>query len=217
MEVADLPDLVLVFSFVGMETREIPYRGEEMLNIVLKDAVTEIGEVVVTGYQQIEKRQLTSAVSTIKTEDLNMVGASSIEDMLQGQLAGLSVVNTSAAAAHAPKIRVRGTATIAGNADPLWVLDGVMLENSVPITVAELNSPDVDADVQLRYRRSESQRHREYHSSERCFGNGDLRDEGSQWGDRGGHDKERKAERIQYLLSDTLQLSACVLLTGILT
>lgn len=66
--------LVLVFSFVGMETREIPYRGEEMLNIVLKDAVTEIGEVVVTGYQQIEKRQLTSAVSTIKTEDLNMVG-----------------------------------------------------------------------------------------------------------------------------------------------
>ena len=49
MEVADLPDLVLVFSFVGMETREIPYRGEEMLNIVLKDAVTEIGEVVVTG------------------------------------------------------------------------------------------------------------------------------------------------------------------------
>ena len=98
MEVADLPDLVLVFSFVGMETREIPYRGEEMLNIVLKDAVTEIGEVVVTGYQQIEKRQLTSAVSTIKTEDLNMVGASSIEDMLQGQLAGLSVVNTSAAA-----------------------------------------------------------------------------------------------------------------------
>lgn len=143
MEVADLPDLVLVFSFVGMETREIPYRGEEMLNIVLKDAVTEIGEVVVTGYQQIEKRQLTSAVSTIKTEDLNMVGASSIEDMLQGQLAGLSVVNTSAAPGAAPKIRVRGTATIAGNADPLWVLDGVMLENSVPITVAELNSPDV--------------------------------------------------------------------------
>ena len=96
-----------------------------------------------TGYQQIEKRQLTSAVSTIKTEDLNMVGASSIEDMLQGQLAGLSVVNTSAAPGAAPKIRVRGTATIAGNADPLWVLDGVMLENSVPITVAELNSPDV--------------------------------------------------------------------------
>ena len=72
-----------------------------------------------------------------------MVGASSIEDMLQGQLAGLSVVNTSAAPGAAPKIRVRGTATIAGNADPLWVLDGVMLENSVPITVAELNSPDV--------------------------------------------------------------------------
>lgn len=143
MEVADMPGLVLVFSFVGMETREMPYRGEDLLSVVLKDAVAEIGEVIVTGYQQIEKRQLTSAVSTIKTEDLNMVGASSIEDMLQGQLAGLSVVNTSAAPGAAPKIRVRGTATIAGNADPLWVLDGVMLENSVPVTVAELNSPDV--------------------------------------------------------------------------
>ena len=128
-----------------------------------------------------------------------MVGASSIEDMLQGQLAGLSVVNTSAAPGAAPKIRVRGTATIAGNADPLWVLDGVMLENSVPITVAELNSPDV-MNMFNSAIGGVSPNDIEYHGSERCFGNGDLRDKGSQWGDR-GDDKERKAERIQYLLS----------------
>lgn len=143
LEVGQLDHLVLVFSFVGMETQEVAFRGEPQLDIVMKEVAAEIGEVIVTGYQQIEKRQLTSAVSTIKTEDLNIIGATSIDQMLQGQLAGLSVVNTSAGPGAAPKVRVRGTATITGNADPLWVLDGVMLENSVPISVAELNSPDV--------------------------------------------------------------------------
>ena len=143
LEVASADRLVLVFSFVGMETKEVAYWGETELNVVMKEKDAKLDEVVVTGYQQIEKRQLTSAVSSVKTEDLNMIGATSIEQMLQGQLAGLSVINISAAPGAAPKIRVRGTATITGNADPLWVLDGVMLENSVPISVAELNSPDV--------------------------------------------------------------------------
>lgn len=143
LEVASADSLVLVFSFVGMETKEVAYWGEPELNVVMKEKDAKLDEVVVTGYQQIEKRQLTSAVSSVKTEDLNMIGATSIEQMLQGQLAGLSVINISAAPGAAPKIRVRGTATITGNADPLWVLDGVMLENSVPISVAELNSPDV--------------------------------------------------------------------------
>ena len=143
MEVADLPDLVLVFSFVGMETREIPYRGEKELSVVLSETQEELGEVIVTGYQRVDKRESTSAVSVIKTDDLKTIGATSIEQMLQGQLPGLSVVNTSAGPGATPKIRVRGTATIAGNADPLWVLDGVILENSVPLTVSDLNSPDV--------------------------------------------------------------------------
>ena len=136
-------NIVLIFSFVGMQTKEVVFKGESFLNVVLTEAKEELEEVVITGYQQIEKRQLTSAVSTVKTEDLKTIGATSIEQMLQGQLSGLSVVNTSAGPGASPKIRVRGTATIAGNADPLWVLDGVMLENSVPISVAELNSPDV--------------------------------------------------------------------------
>ncbi len=135
--------IVLVFSFVGMNTQEVVFKGEKELVIVMKEAVAEMEEVVVTGYQQIEKRQLTSAVSTVKTEDLNVIGATSIEDMLQGELPGVSVINTSAAPGAAPKIRVRGTATIAGNAEPLWVLDGVILENSVPISAEELNSPDL--------------------------------------------------------------------------
>lgn len=93
LEVASADSLVLVFSFVGMETKEVAYWGETELNVVMKEKDAKLDEVVVTGYQQIEKRQLTSAVSSVKTEDLNMIGATSIEQMLQGQLAGISVVH----------------------------------------------------------------------------------------------------------------------------
>ena len=134
----------LRFSFVGMKTKDVPYKkNQPALVVVLEEEAESIGEIVVTGYQQIEKRNLTSSVVTVKTSELKTIGASSIEQMLQGVVPGLSVVNTSAAPGAAPKIRIRGTATISGNADPLWVLDGVILENSVPVTAADLNSPDV--------------------------------------------------------------------------
>ena len=136
--------VALRFSFVGMKTKDVTFKnGQKPLTIILEDESESLGEIVVTGYQQIEKRNLTSSVVTVKTSELKTIGASSIEQMLQGVVPGLSVVNTSAAPGAAPKIRIRGTATISGNADPLWVLDGVILENSVPVTAADLNSPDV--------------------------------------------------------------------------
>ena len=132
------------YSFVGMVSETVVYLGgDETIYVVLKEDSKVMSDIIVTGYQQIEKRQLTSAVSTLKTEDIHMVGSASIEQMLQGQLPGLFVVNTSAGPGASPKIRVRGTATISGNADPLWVLDGVILENSIPISAVELNDPNV--------------------------------------------------------------------------
>ena len=136
--------VALRFSFVGMKTKDVTFKnGQKPLTIIMEDESESLGEIVVTGYQQIEKRNLTSSVVTVKTSELKTIGASSIEQMLQGVVPGLSVVNTSARPGAAPKIRIRGTATISGNADPLWVLDGVILENSVPVTAADLNSPDV--------------------------------------------------------------------------
>ena len=144
LRVPEQDSVRLRFSFVGMKTKDVPYKkNQPALVVVLEEEAESIGEIVVTGYQQIEKRNLTSSVVTVKTSELKTIGASSIEQMLQGVVPGLSVVNTSAAPGAAPKIRIRGTATISGNADPLWVLDGVILENSVPVTAADLNSPDV--------------------------------------------------------------------------
>lgn len=144
LKVPEQESVILHFSFVGMKTQKIVFKkGQQPLVIVMEEDSENIEEIVVTGYQQIEKRNLTSSVVTVKTSELKTIGASSIEQMLQGVVPGLSVVNSSAAPGAAPKIRIRGTATISGNADPLWVLDGVILENSVPITAADLNSPDV--------------------------------------------------------------------------
>ena len=144
LKVPEQESVALHFSFVGMKTQELVFKkGQKPLAVVMEEDSENIEEIVVTGYQQIEKRNLTSSVVTVKTSELQTIGASSIEQMLQGVVPGLSVVNTSASPGAAPKIRIRGTATISGNADPLWVLDGVILENSVPVTAADLNSPDV--------------------------------------------------------------------------
>ena len=144
LKIAEQDSIKLQFSFIGMKTKDILFKkGDKNLIVVLEDETESLGEIVVTGYQRIEKRNLTSSVVTVKTSDLKTIGASSIEQMLQGVVPGLSIVNTSAAPGAAPKIRIRGTSTISGNAEPLWVLDGVILENSVPVTAADLNSPDV--------------------------------------------------------------------------
>lgn len=144
LRVPERDSVMLQFSFVGMKTKDVSFRkGQKALVVVLDEETESLGEIVVTGYQQIEKRNLTSSVVTVKTSDLKTIGASSIEQMLQGIVPGLSVVNTSAGPGAAPKIRIRGSSTISGNAEPLWVLDGVILENSVPVTAADLNSPDV--------------------------------------------------------------------------
>lgn len=70
----------LRFSFVGMKTKDVPYKkNQPALVVVLEEEAESIGEIVVTGYQQIEKRNLTSSVVTVKTSELKTIGASSIE------------------------------------------------------------------------------------------------------------------------------------------
>lgn len=123
----------LVFSFVGMKTREVRWTGEPMLNVVMEDEVAEIDEVVVTGYQKIDKRLSASSTYSVKAIDVMQPGRSSIDEMLQGEIPGLMVVNTSGSPSALPKMRMRGTATLLGNAAPVWVIDGVLREDPVNI------------------------------------------------------------------------------------
>ena len=99
-------------------------------------------EVVVTGYQVIDRRQLTSSITSVKAEDILVPGMTSIDQALEGRIPDLMVITNSGEVGATPRIRVRGTSTIIGNRQPLWVLDGVVLSDPVDVDPEDLNNPD---------------------------------------------------------------------------
>lgn len=138
------PGIKIVYSFVGMTTETRSWDGQERIDVKLHEANLSMDEVVVTGYQTLNRRESASAVSVVKAEDIMVAGAPSIDQMLQGQIPGLMVMNTSGEPSATPKIRIRGNATINGNKAPVWVVDGVILEQDVPFTASDLNSEDAE-------------------------------------------------------------------------
>lgn len=136
--------LTLLFSFIGMKSREVKWTGQKMLHVVLQDDSHDMEEVVVTGYQTISRRESASAISTVKAKDIMVQGVGSIDQMLQGRIPGMMVLNTSGEPSATPKIRIRGNATINGNKSPVWVVDGVILEQDVPFTASDINSEDAE-------------------------------------------------------------------------
>ncbi len=130
----------IVVSFIGMKTIEFEYKGEKQLNITLYDDTEEIEEVIVTGYQTIDRKLFTGSASLVKAEDVVVEGVSDVGRMLQGKAAGVQVQNVSGTFGAAPKIRVRGASSIYGNSNPLWVVDGVVLEDVVEISADALAS-----------------------------------------------------------------------------
>jgi len=121
--------LILTFSFIGMEKKTLKYTGKKTINVTLNSSSTEIDEVVVTGYQNIQRRDLVGSITTIKAKDIIMPSYTTIDQMLQGRVAGMVVTNTSSRVGAAPKIQIRGTSTLQGNRDPLWVVDGIIQED----------------------------------------------------------------------------------------
>lgn len=117
-------------SFISFETQKVNVAGKSVVEIRLKENNTAIEEVVVTGYQNIKQRKNTSSVAKIESKDIKQVGIASVDQMLSGQIAGVQVTNVSGAPGSAAKIRIRGTASLSGSQDPLWVLDGMPLEGT---------------------------------------------------------------------------------------
>ena len=121
--------LVLTYSFIGMEKKVVKYTGKKTINITLNSSNTEIDEVVVTGYQNIQRRDLVGSITTLKAKDIVMPSYSTIDQMLQGRVAGMMVTSSSSRVGSAPQIKIRGTSTLIGNQDPLWVVDGIIQED----------------------------------------------------------------------------------------
>mgnify|MGYP000293757983 CR=1 FL=1 len=103
-----------------------------------------LNDVVVTGYQTVERRKLTAAVAKIDISEGRIGTVKSIDQALSGQIAGLSAVSTSGAPGSPVKIRIRGTSSLNGTQDPLWVLDGIPLEGTdIPSLESLKNIDDV--------------------------------------------------------------------------
>ncbi|WP_302607206.1 TonB-dependent receptor plug domain-containing protein, partial [uncultured Duncaniella sp.] len=130
----------LEISYIGMKKAEVTWHGD-MLAVMLEDDANVLQDVVVTGYQVIDKRASTSAITSIKAEDILRPDAISIDQMLEGQVPDLMFMSNSGETGVAPKIRIRGTSSIIGNREPLWVVDGIVVQDPVPISAEDLNDP----------------------------------------------------------------------------
>lgn len=151
----------LIISYVGYSRIEIPVSkldglttgkaektiGGNFTRIVsgelligLEPVVTSLDETVITGYQVLRKSSVAGSVSAVKAADLYLNGVNSIEQALQGKLPGVVITNSSGLTGVRQQTRVRGTSTLLGSQEPVWVVDGIIQQDPLPFRAATLNS-----------------------------------------------------------------------------
>lgn len=133
-------DQKLQISYVGYKTQEVAVAPKVEVQLVPDAQAVEA--VVVTGMTKIDKRLFTGASDRLDADDVIMSGVADVSRSLEGRSAGVSVQNVSATFGTAPKIRVRGATSILGDSKPLWVVDGVIIEDVAEVGADELSSGD---------------------------------------------------------------------------
>ncbi len=131
----------LVFSFVGMKTLTVTI-NKPFLNVVMEEDTEQLKTVVVTGYQNIDKKVFTGAAQTISAEEMKIDGVIDAGRMLEGRAAGVNVQNVTGTFGAAPKITIRGGSSIFGDTKPLWVIDGAVQEEIINLSFDQLVSGD---------------------------------------------------------------------------
>lgn len=134
---------VLVFSFVGMASVE-KKADLPVMDVVLKEDFNVLSEVVVTGITTTDKRLFTGVSDKLKASDIKLEGLPDVSRALEGRSAGVTVQNVSGTFGAAPKIRVRGATSVYGSSKPLWVVDGVILEDVVELSADALSTGDLN-------------------------------------------------------------------------
>lgn len=136
------PDAVLVFSYIGYKRQEIVVGNQTVINVTLTPSVEDLSEVVVIGYGQIEKSDITGSISSIKSEEIKAVPVTSFEQTLQGRASGVQVSQTSGQPGAPASIRIRGVSSISASNEPLYVIDG-MLINSTDASASASEGPKI--------------------------------------------------------------------------
>jgi len=130
----------LIFSYLGMKSKSLPI--SPVMEVILEVDETVLNEVVVTGLLNQDKRLFIGATTKLDAGKTKLDGVADISRSLEGRVAGVSVQNVSGTFGTAPKIRVRGATSIYGSSRPLWVVDGVIMEDAVDISADQLSSGD---------------------------------------------------------------------------
>lgn len=145
------PESVLVFSSIGYTNEEVTVGNRSSIDIELLPDIKSLSEVVVVGYGTQERRDLTGAVSSVDAEELQNMAIQSVEQGLQGRVAGVNVTQQSGAPGAGMQVQIRGIGSI-GNTDPLYVIDGIPVINDNGATgnnntnaLASLNPADIES------------------------------------------------------------------------
>lgn len=137
----DGPESILVVSAIGFETQEITIGQRNVIDVRLSTSLTELNEIVVTGYSTINKKDISSSITIVDVDEMKKLSSSNIGDQLQGKVAGVQVATTGDPASFS-YVRVRGLGTINNN-EPLYVIDGVPVQNEVDLNF--LNPYDIQS------------------------------------------------------------------------
>jgi TonB-linked SusC/RagA family outer membrane protein len=140
------PNVVLVFSYTGYTSMEEPVRSRTEINMILRQDIKVLEEIVVVGYGAQKKSDLTGAVSTVKDKDIERIPTASIDQALQGKVAGVFVTPTSGQPGAGAVIRIRGTGTF-NNANPIYVVDGMILDDASFVNPLDVESIEVLKDA----------------------------------------------------------------------
>ena len=130
-------------SYVGYTAKTVTLSADkDKYTIIMESSSTMLKDVVVTGYQVIERRKLTASISKVGVDDEMRGAVMNVDQILAGQVAGLSAVQNTGTPGAPMKIRIRGTASLSGTQDPLWVIDGVPMNGTDVPAMEELKDID---------------------------------------------------------------------------
>ena len=141
------PNAVLVFSFIGYRSQEVPVGNKSQINVTLEEDVSSLKEVVVVGYGTMKRADLTGAVSTVTSAAVQQSVATTIDQVLQGRAAGVQIQSNSGAPGSSSSIRIRGISSLNGSNEPIFVIDGVIIDGSTSSVntnpLANINPADI--------------------------------------------------------------------------
>jgi TonB-dependent starch-binding outer membrane protein SusC len=146
---------ILVFSYIGYLTQEITVGSRTRIDVELKEDVKQLGEVIIVGYGEQDRKTLTSSISSVSSKDIENLPMSSPDQMMQGRASGVLITSNSGTPGGGMFVRVRGTTSINADNDPLYVVDGIPivsgnlsavgLGGSTANAMADINPADIES------------------------------------------------------------------------